>query len=108
MYAVIQCRISSFLSLLTENIKFTIYRIIILPDVVYGHEPWLLRLGEECRLRVFVNRVLRGIFGAKRDKVTGEWRKLHIEELNDYTSPNIIRGINSRRICWVERVARMG
>jgi hypothetical protein len=107
MYAVIQCRISSFLSLLTENIKFKIYRIIILPDV-FGHEPWSLRLGEECRLRVFVNRVLRRIFGAKRDEVTGEWRKLHIEELNDYTSPSIIRGINSRRMSWVGRVAHMG
>jgi hypothetical protein len=58
---------------------------------------------------VFENRVLRRIFGPKRDEVTGEWRRLYNEELNDlYSSPNIIRVIKSRRIRWVGHVARMG
>jgi hypothetical protein len=62
----------------------------------------------EHRLRVFENRVLRRIFEPKRDKVTGEWRKLHNEELRDlYSSPNIIRIIKSRRVSWVENVARI-
>ena len=64
---------------------------------------------EERRLRVFENRVLRGIFGLKRDEVTGEWRKLHNEELNDlYCSLNIVRVKKSRRIRLVGNVARMG
>ena len=71
---------------------FTVYRTIILPVVLYGCETWSLTLREERRLRVFENRVLRRIFGPKKDEVTGEWRKLHIEKLNDlYCSPNIIR-----------------
>jgi len=71
-----------------------IYRTIILPFVLYGCENWSLTLREERRLRVFWNRVLRRIFGPKRDEVTGEGRKLHNEELNDlYFSPNIARVI---------------
>jgi hypothetical protein len=66
-------------------------------------------LREDRRLRVFENRVLRRIFGAKRDEVTGEWRKLHNEELNDmYCSPNIVRVIKLRRMRWVWHVARVG
>jgi hypothetical protein len=79
------------------NIK--IYRTIILPVVLYGCETWLLTLREEPRLRVFENRVLRRVFGPKRDKVTGEWRTLYSEELNDlYCSPNIVRVKKSRKI----------
>jgi hypothetical protein len=66
-------------------------------------------LREERRLRVFENRVLRRIFGSKRDKVTAEWRKRHNDELHDlYTSPNIVRVTKSRRMRWVEHVARKG
>jgi hypothetical protein len=66
-------------------------------------------LREEHRLRVFENRVLREIFGPKRDEVTGEWRKLHNEELNGlYSLPNIVRAIKSRRMRWAWHVARMG
>jgi hypothetical protein len=66
-------------------------------------------LREKHRLRVFENRVLRRIFGPKRDEVMGEWRKLHNKELHDlYSSPNIIRIIKSRRMRWADDVARMG
>jgi hypothetical protein len=65
-------------------------------------------LREERGLRLFGNRVLRGIFGAKRDEVIGEWRKLHNEKLNDlYCSPNIVRVIKSRRPRWAGHVARI-
>jgi hypothetical protein len=80
-----------------------------LPVVLYGCETWSLTLREEHRLRVLENRVLRRIFGPKRDKVTGKWRRLHNDELNDlYSSPNIIRVIRSRRMRWAGHVARMG
>ena len=86
-------------SLLSKNLKIKIYRTIILPVVLYGCETWSLTLREERRLRVFENRVLRGIFGPERDEVTGEWRKPHNEELNVlYSSPNIVRVIKSRII----------
>jgi hypothetical protein len=71
----------------------------------YICETWSLTLREEHRLRVFENRVLRRIFGPKRDEVTGEWRKLHNEEhCNLYSSPSIIRIIKSGRIRWAGRV----
>jgi len=85
------------------------YRNIIMPFVLYGCETWSLTLREERTLRVFESRVLRRIFGAKRDEVTGERRKLHNEELNDlYCSPNIVWEIQSGRMRWVGHVARMG
>ena len=84
-------------------------RTIILPVVSYGCENWSLTLREERRLWVFENRVPRRIFGPKRNEVTGEWRKLHDEELNDlYCSPNITRVIKSRRMRWAGHVTRMG
>ena len=96
-------------SLLSKNLKIRIYRTIILPVVLYGCETLSLTLREEHRLRVFENMVLRGLFGSKRDGVTGEWRKLHNEELSDlYSSPNIVRVIKSRRMRWAGHVARMG
>jgi hypothetical protein len=70
-------------SLLSKNIKTKIYRTVILPVVLYGCETWLLTLREGHRLRVSENRALTRIFGPKRDEVTGKWRKLHNEELND-------------------------
>jgi hypothetical protein len=68
--------------LLSRNLKIKIYRTIILLVVLYGCETWSLTLREEHRLRLFENRVLRRVFGPKRDQVTGEWRKLYNEELN--------------------------
>jgi len=106
-YHSVQNRLSS--SLILKNLKIQIYRTIILPVVLYGCETWSLILREERRLRVFVNRVLRRIFEPTRDEGTGEWRKLHNEELNDmYYSPNIFRVIKLRRMRWAGHVARMG
>ena len=77
--------------------------------VLYGCETWSLTLREERRLRVFENRVLRRVFGPKRDDVTGEWRKFHNEELRDlYSLPNIVQVVKSRRMRWAGHVARMG
>ena len=70
--------------LLSKNLKIKIYRTVILPVVLYGCENWLLTLREERKLRVFENKVLRRIFGPRRDEVTGEWRRLHNEGLNDW------------------------
>jgi hypothetical protein len=83
--------------LLSKNIIIRIYKTIILPVVLYGYETWSLTLREEHRLRMFENRVLRRIFGPKRDVVTEEWRKLQ----------SIIRIINSRRMRWADHVAGM-
>ena len=95
-------------SLLSINLKIKINSTIILPIVLFGRETWSLTLREERRLRVSENRGLRGIFGPKRDEVTGEWIKLHNEELNDlYFSHNIFRVIKSRIMIWVGRIAHM-
>jgi hypothetical protein len=78
------------------GVGFDLQNYIILPVVLYGCESWSLTLREECRLRVFENRVLRRIFGPKRDEVTGEWRRLNNKELYAlYSSPNIIRVMKS-------------
>ena len=89
--------------LLSKNLKIKIYRTIILSVVLYGCETWSLTLREERRLRV-----LRRVFGSKREEVTGEWRKLPNEMLNDlYSLPNIVRVVKSRRMRWTGYVARM-
>jgi hypothetical protein len=80
-----------------------------LPLVLFGCDTLSLTLREEHKLRVLENGVLRRIFGPKRDEMTGDWRKLHNEELHNlYSSPNIIRMIKSRRMKWAGHVARMG
>jgi hypothetical protein len=89
--------------------KVVILRRIILPVVLYWCETWSLTVREEHRLRVFENRVVRRMFGPKRDEVTGGWRNLHNEELHNlYPSPSIIRMIKPRRMRWAGHVARMG
>jgi len=94
--------------LLSKNLKIKIHRTIILPVVFYGYETWSLTLREERKLRVFENMVFRRIFGPRTDEVTGEWSRLHNEELNDlYSSPNIVRVIKSKRMKWAGHVARM-
>ena len=80
-----------------------------MPVVLDGCETWSLILREERKLWVFVNMVLRRIFGPRRDEVTGDRRRLHNEELNDlHSSPDIVRVIKSRRMRWAGHVARMG
>ena len=94
-------------SLLSQNTKIKIYRNIILPVVSCGCETWSLTLRKERRLRLFENRALRKTFGPKKEEVTGEWRRLHNEGLDDqFPSPNIICGIKSR-MRWAEPVARV-
>ena len=88
-------------------LKYNIYKL--LPVVVYGWETWSLTLREGRRLRVFENRVLRRIFGHKRNDLTREWRKLHNEGLNDlYCSSIMVQMMKSRRMIWAGHVARMG
>jgi hypothetical protein len=106
-YHLVQNLLSS--RLFSRNLRFRIYKAIIFPVIFYGCETWSLTLREERRLRVFENKVLRRIFGPKRDEVTGGWRKLHNEELRDlYSSPSRIRMNKSRRMRWAGHVARMG
>jgi hypothetical protein len=98
-YHSVQSCLSS--RLLSRNVEVKIYKNIILPVVLYGCETWSLTLKEEHRLRALENRILRKIFGSKRDEVTGKWRKLHNEELHNlYSSTDIIRQIKSRRMRW--------
>jgi hypothetical protein len=92
-----------------KNFKIRIYDTVILPVVPYGCETWSLSLREEHRLKVFESKVLRRIFGRRRDEVTGGRRKLHDEELHDlYTSPSIRRIMKPKRMRWSGHVARMG
>jgi hypothetical protein len=79
-------------SLHSTILKIKICRTVVLPVVLYGCETWSLTLREERRLRVFQNRALKRIFGLKRDEITGEWRKLHNEELNNVTRPQYCSG----------------
>jgi hypothetical protein len=105
-YLSVQSLLSS--RLLSGKLKVKMYRTIIRRVVVYGCATWSLTLREEHRLRVFENRVLRGIFGPKGDEVTGEWRKLHSGELHNlYSSQVIVRQIKSRRIRWAGYFARV-
>jgi hypothetical protein len=100
------CALTKYIALVLSAYP---YATVVLPRVLYGCETLSVTLREEQRLRVFENRVLRRIFGPKRDYATGEWRRLHNEELNDlYSSRNIIRVIKSRRMRWAGHVARMG
>jgi len=93
--------------LLSKNLKIKIYKTIILPVVLYECETWSLTLRDESRLRVFENRIPRGIFGPKRDE-NGDWRRLHNEERHSlYRSPNIVWVIKSRRLRWAGHVVRM-
>jgi hypothetical protein len=93
--------------LLSKNIKIKIYKTIILPVVLCGCEIWSLTLREEHWLRMLENRVLRRIFGPKRDEVTGDWRRLRDEDHYDLYS-NIIWVVKSRRMRWAVHIARMG
>jgi hypothetical protein len=94
--------------LLSNSVNIKIYRTIILPVVLYCCETLSLTLREQCRLSVSENKVLRRIFGPKRDEVTEDWRRHNKELYALYSSPNIIRVIKSRRPRWAGRVARMG
>jgi hypothetical protein len=95
--------------LLSKILKIKIYRTIILPVVVYWCETWSLTLRGKHKLRMFENRVLRRIFGPRREEVTGGWKVLHNEELHNlYISQNIVRVIKSRRIGWVGHVEYIG
>jgi hypothetical protein len=106
-YHAVQNLLSS--RLLSINVKIKTYKTIILPVVLNGCETLSLTLRVEHRLRVFENRVLRRIFGPKRDEGIGGWRKLHNEELHGlYSSPSIVRVIKARRMRWAGHVARMG
>jgi hypothetical protein len=96
-YYSVQNLLSSHL--LSKNVKIRIYKTSILPLVLYVCETWSLTAREEHRLKLFENKVLRRIFGPKRDEVIGGWRKLHNEELHNlYSSSDVIRMIKSRRI----------
>jgi hypothetical protein len=94
--------------LISKNLKINVYKTVIFPVVLYGCETWSLTVKEEHRLRIFENRVLKRIFGPKREE-DGSWRELHNDELHSlYSSPNIVRVIKSRKMRWAGHVSRMG
>jgi hypothetical protein len=95
-------------SLISKNLKVKIHKTVILPVLLYGCETWSLTLRKKHRLRVSENRVLRRIFGPKREE-DGSWRKLHNDEIHSlYSSQNIVKVIKSRRMRWAGHVAHMG
>ena len=94
--------------MISRKLKLKIYRTVILPVILHGCESWSTTLADEQKLRVFENKVLRKIYGPKRDEMTGEWRRLHNEELHGlYDSPDVVRIMKSRRLRWSDHVARM-
>lgn len=94
--------------LISRKLKLKIYRTVILPVILYGCESWSTTLADEHKLRVFENKVLRKIYGPKRDEMTGEWRRLHNEELHGlYDSPDVVKIMKSKRLRWAGHVARM-
>jgi hypothetical protein len=104
-YYSVQNLLSSHL--ISQNLKIKVHKTVILPVVLYGCETWSLTLREEHRLRVFEKRVLRRIFGPKREE-DRSWRKLHNDELHSlYSSLNIVRVIKSRRMRWAGHVVRV-
>jgi hypothetical protein len=106
MLAVIQSKIFCLPVSYKKNIKIGIYKTVTSPVVLCWCETWSLTLRKEHRLRVFENRVLRGIFTPKKEE-DGSWRKLHNDELHGlYSSPNIVRMIKSRRMRWAGHVER--
>jgi hypothetical protein len=93
----------------SANIKIKTYKTLILPVALYGCAIWSLTLREIRRLGVFENRVLRGMFGTKREEGAGGWRRLHNEEVHNlYASPYIVEVIKSRRMSWAGSVATDG
>jgi hypothetical protein len=93
--------------LVSKNLKIKIYKTVVSPVVLYGCETWPLTLREGHRLRVSENRVLRRIFGTKKE-VDGSWKKLYNDELHNlYSLPKIVRVIKSRWLSWAGHVARM-
>ena len=97
MLAIIRGKLFCFPFSYPKIINTRINRTIILSVALYGCETWSVIMREELRLRVFQNRVLRGIFGRRRDEVKGEWRRQHNEELYDlYRSPIIVRLSNQK------------
>jgi hypothetical protein len=108
MLAFIQSKIFCLPVSCKRKLNIEIYTNVILSVVLYGCETWSLTLREEHRLRDFENRVLRKVFGPKREE-DGSWRKLHNDELHSlYSSLNIVKGIKSRRMRWAGHVERMG
>jgi hypothetical protein len=108
MLDIIQSKIFCLPISYKKNLKIKIYKTVILLVVLYGCETWSLTSREEHRLRVFENRVLKRIFGPKREE-DGLWRKLHNNEFHIlYSSPNIVRVIKSKRMRWAGHVAHMG
>ena len=103
-YYSVQTLLSS--RLLSKNLNIKVYKTIKFPVVLYGCEAWSLTLREKCRLRVFENRILRQIFGPKRD-ANGKWKRLHNEEFHSlFHSPNILRMNKSRVLRWAGHLAR--